>query len=562
MTKNNFIIIFIISLVLGWQLLRPGFYTMHDDLQVMRLYQMDRCFQDGQLPCRWAPDLAQNYGQPLFNFYSAFPYYLGELIHLVGFSLIDTVKLLFLLSLLFSGYFTYLLTKELTKNNQAALVAAIAYLVAPYHAVDIFVRGALSESWGLALVPLVLYALLKTCRQPKTAHALLLTLSLGALLITHNITVLISVPLFVIFGLYFFLTNEDRFKQIAFLVPAILLGIGLSAFFLLPVLFEQPLIQTKFLTTDYFDFRAHFATLSQLFTKLSWGYGPSRFESYQYPETLSFFVGLLPIASFVFAPIALFLSRKNRLLFSVTLITLLLALGYLFMTHARSVRLWEAIPTLKFVQFPWRFLGPVALLTSLLTGFIIAGLNLKPKHQTGMVVLLVGFLIAANFNYLRFEKYLPAMTDQLKLTGAEYEAQIKGALLDYLPVTSKKIPEKKAPALPVNLEGIVTLNYFDHRSNYFASEFDVLSDDGAIVQFTVMFFPGWEIYQNRQGTPITVDIDNDFGLITVKLTKGHTLIQGFFENTPIRTFSNWSTFISGLTLLLWFILGKSSKNED
>ncbi|HLE50310.1 MAG TPA: hypothetical protein VI791_04140, partial [Patescibacteria group bacterium] len=131
-----------------------------------------------------------------------------------------------------------------------------------------------------------------------------------------------------------------------------------------------------------------------------------------------------------------------------------------------------------------------------------------------------------------------------------------------LPVTAKKIPEKKAPALPLTKEGIVTLNYFDHRSNYFASEFDVGSDDGAIVQFPVMFFPGWEIYQNRLATPIRVDIDNDFGLITVKLTKGHHLLQGFFENTPIRALGNWSTFFSGLALLLWFIFNKNSADEN
>src|SRR5574337_739444 len=97
--SRNITIILLFSLLFGWQLLRPGYYTMHDDLQVMRLYEMDRCFKDGQLPCRFAPDMGQNYGQPLFNYYSAFPYYLGELIHLTGFSFIDTVKLLFLLSL-------------------------------------------------------------------------------------------------------------------------------------------------------------------------------------------------------------------------------------------------------------------------------------------------------------------------------------------------------------------------------------------------------------------------------------------------------------------------------
>ena len=560
MTSKNILIILVTSLLLGWQLLRPGYFSMHDDLQVMRLYEMDRCFRDGQIPCRWVSDLGQNYGQPLFNFYSAFPYYLGEAVHLIGFSFIDSVKFLFLLSLFLSGVFSYLLAREFFKSHLTALVSAIAYMIAPYHAVDIFVRGALAESWGLTLVPLVLYAVIRTCREPKVAHSALLAVSLAALLTTHNITVLITTPLLAIFGLYFFFTNPNRTRQITYLVPGVLLGVGLSAFFLFPVLFEQAYIQTKFLTTDYFDFRAHFTTLSQLFTKLSWGYGPSRFASHQYPETLSFFVGIIPILSLVFTPASLYLNRKNRRVFSLILITFLLSLIFLFMTHARSVTLWEFFPTLRFVQFPWRFLGPVALLTALLTGFSLDSFALKPENKTMLLSFVIAFLIASNFNYFRFEKYFPDMTDAAKLTGAGYDNQIRGALLDYLPQTSQKIPETKAPSAPLILAGEVNTNYFDRRSNYFSSEFDVYTDS-AEIQFPVMDFPGWTVYQNRRAIPIEFDNNNDYGLITVKLAKGHHLIQGFFENTPLRTTSNLITFGSGLILASWLIL-KSKKNEN
>ena len=561
MARNNFIIIFLISLVFGWQLLRPGFYTMHDDLQVMRLYEMDRCFKDGQLPCRWAPDMAQNYGQPLFNFYSAFPYYLGELIHLVGFSFIDTVKLLFFLSLFLSGAFTYLLARHFI-GEKAALVTASAYLAVPYHAVDIFVRGALSESWGLTLVPLVLYCLFRLSKKPDGKSGILLSLSLAALLTTHNLTVLITAPFFIVLGLFALFTSPKRRQFLLYLLPSLLLGIGLSAFFLLPVLFEKSLIQTNFLITDYFDFRAHFVTISQLFSKLSGGYGPSRFNSWQYPETLSFFVGILPLLALIFTPVALYLNRKDKRTFSFILIIYALCLGALFMTHARSVLIWEKLPFLSYLQFPWRFLSIASLMSSLLIGFLAEALIIRFKREDLIAWLFIAFLFLANISYFRFEKYLPTLTDSQKLSGKAFDQQIKGALLDYLPVTAKKIPEKKAPALPLTTAGIVTLNYFDHRSNYFASEFDVGSDDGAIVQFPVMFFPGWEIYQNRLATPIRVDIDNDFGLITVKLTKGHHLIQGFFENTLLRTIGNLTTFFSGLALLLWFIFNKNSPDED
>lgn len=556
---KNILTILFISLVLGWQLLRPGYIAMHDDLQVMRLFEMNRCFENGQVPCRWVSDLGQNYGQPLFNYYSALPYYLGEAFHLVGFTFVDTVKLLFLLSLFLSGIFVFLLAREFLRDR-AALIAAIAYLAVPYHAVDIFVRGALSESWGLALVPLVLYSLIRTCRRPKTTNALLLALSLAALLITHNITTLISAPLILAFGLFYFLFGADRKKQVTFLVPAVLLGIGLSAFFLLPVLFEQSFIQTKFLVSDYFDFRAHFATISQLFTKLSWGYGPSRFNSYQYPETLSFFIGILPALSLVFTPLALYWNRgkKQRLFFFLLLYSL--CLMFLFMTHSRSVFIWESVKTLEFVQFPWRFLGPVALLSSLLIGFCFESINTNEKNQQKIGAFIVAFLISANFSYYRFEKYFPKMTDTVKLTGAEYDKGIKGALLDYLPTSAKAIPSAKAPSLPQIKRGQVDINYFDKRSNYFASEFDVSSGE-AEVTFPVMTFPGWTVYQNRRGTPINFDTNNDYGLITVKLGKGHQLVQAFFEDTPTRFISNIITLVSAFIMTIWFVVVSQKDDE-
>lgn len=558
MPKKHLIIILLISLILGWQLLLPGYFTMHDDLQVMRLFEMNRCFLDGQLPCRWAPDMGQNYGQPLFNFYSAFPYYLGQLFHQLGLTFIDTVKLLFLLSLFLSGVFSYLLGKNFVSKN-AALVMAVAYLVLPYHAVDIFVRGALSESWGLTLVPLVLYCLFRLSRLPNSGNSLLFSISLAALLTTHNITTLISLPVFLIMGGYALFSSRKPKNFLLFLLPALFLGIGLSGFFLFPVLLEKPLIQSSFLITDYFDFRAHFTTLYQLFGKTSWGYGPSRFNSFQYPPTLSFFVGILPAISLITTPIILFFKKKDKKTFSLILITYLLCLLTLFMTHPRSVGIWEKLPLLSYVQFPWRFLGPAGLLSSLLIGFNFEFLMEKFRHEYLFAAVGIITLLLSGISYFRFENYLPDLTDQQKLSGSAYDQQIRGALLDYLPVTSPKIPETKAPQEPQIIGGIVNTNYFDHRSNYFASEFDVY-DAAGLVQFPVTFFPGWTLYQNRAGSPIAFDIDNDFGLITVPLTKGHHLIAGFFEDTPVRRFSNLSTFASAFLLTLWFIISNQKQS--
>src|SRR3989337_4439722 len=83
-------------------LLKPGYFPMHDDMQAMRLLQMDKCIKDGQIPCRWVPDMGYGYGYPQFNYYAPLPYYVMETIHLLGFSYLDSVKAFFVLTVIIS----------------------------------------------------------------------------------------------------------------------------------------------------------------------------------------------------------------------------------------------------------------------------------------------------------------------------------------------------------------------------------------------------------------------------------------------------------------------------
>lgn len=533
----------ILSLVAGWQLLLKGYFPMHDDLQVMRLYEMRRCFNDGQIPCRWNPDMDNNYGQPMFNYYSAFPYYFGMVFNLIGFQFVDTAKILFLLSLLVSSIFTYLLARRFF-SVPASILAAAAYLIAPYHALDIFVRGALAESWGLAFIPAVLYSLSMVIETPTMATSTLLALTTAGLLTTHNLTVLMNAPVLVIFTIISFFIHGFSWAKLKYLVLGGLLGIGLSAFFLFPVLVEQNLTQgMKFLTSDYFSFRAHFATLRQLFLKTFWTYGPSEFGP---NDKISFFVGVVQIFGLVVSPFVLIKNFKNKKLFFITLFFTATALASVFMTHGKSDPIWTLMPVMAFVQFPWRFLGLTILGTAIIIGSFV---NIfKTKLQLPIMAIGIVLLIAFNYRYYHFEKWFYWINDEQKLSGELYNLQIRAAVLDYLPNSAVKIPETKAKSQPQVLDGNLSLNYFDNRSAYFASEVDVMSDS-ATLQFPVIYFPNWQVYQDRAKEPYPFTYDNDFGLITVKLSKGHHLIQAFFNNTPIRTLSNSITIVSAITLI-------------
>src|SRR5450830_1316031 len=140
--KNRFFwpILLIILIIPTFNfLLKPGLYwNMHDDMQMVRQLEMEKCFQDGQIPCRWTPDLGYGYGFPLFNFYPPLPYLIGEPVRLLGLSFVSTVKLTALLQIILSAGFMYFLGLELV-GPFGALLGALFYTYAPYHAVNVYV---------------------------------------------------------------------------------------------------------------------------------------------------------------------------------------------------------------------------------------------------------------------------------------------------------------------------------------------------------------------------------------------------------------------------------------
>ena len=200
--KYWLVIFFTLSFVLvSWPLFLPGFFSHHDDLQVMRIFEMRKCLEDLQIPCRWVPDMGYGNGFPLFNYYSVFPYYLGAILsYILGY--LGAAKALFLIPLVAGGVTMYLLARQLW-GRLSGITAAALYLFAPYRALDAYVRGAVAESFALALIPLVFYFLLRLIKKPSQRNFLGLSLSSAAFLTTHNIMTLLFVPVIFIWGVLF-----------------------------------------------------------------------------------------------------------------------------------------------------------------------------------------------------------------------------------------------------------------------------------------------------------------------------------------------------------------------
>ncbi|HSW77149.1 MAG TPA: hypothetical protein VLG50_08890, partial [Candidatus Saccharimonadales bacterium] len=106
----------ILVLMLSYWAVRPlttaGFFPMHDDTQVARVFEMHKSLADGMFPVRWVSDLGYGYGYPIFNFYAPLAYYVGAVFMFVGANALIATKLMIGLGVVLAGIFMYFLAKE------------------------------------------------------------------------------------------------------------------------------------------------------------------------------------------------------------------------------------------------------------------------------------------------------------------------------------------------------------------------------------------------------------------------------------------------------------------
>lgn len=529
-------------------LLRPGFFPMQDDLQAFRIYQMDKCFMDFQIPCRWVPDAGYGYGYPLFNFYAPSVYYLGEIIHLVGFHFINSVKILFILGFIVGGFLMYKLTKEFF-GNFSGIVAAILFSYAPYRAQQVYVRGAISEFWGVSLLPLLLWASYKIIKSENRKYFLTFSLGVFLLLVTHNLLPLIFFPTLALW-IFFLLWSEKKYKKIKPVALSAIIGVLLSAFFILPLIIERKYIHSDTLLSGYFDYRRHFVDLKQMFLLNTWGYGSSVLGS---GDELALSSGrVLLLGSLLGLVLSLKKFKKTQKISKLIITLSLIELAVLFMMHLKSSPIWELFNILHWLQFPWRLLSISILLLAFITA---AGVNLsgKLKYIVGLLLIILAFVWHGSF----FKpKYWFHINDSEKFSGESWEKQLTISIADYLPVFADFSPNVKAKELPEVLEGEVEFTSFEKGSNYQNGTLNVI--EPSVIRLQLFDFPGMTVFVNGDKVVYThnncEDQDYCFGLISLSLDKTAKSFKAVLKNTLIRTLGNMISLSTAL--LLFYIYEK------
>ena len=245
-------------------------------------------------------------------------------------------------------------------------------------------------------------------------------------------------------------------------------------------------------TQGYFDFRAHFLTLSQIFLDFTWGYGGSTWGE---GDGLNLSVGLiqwvLPLVI-----VLVFVLKKEILKQKEFLILLIAGFVYLFLTHNKSTFIWENLSFTAYLQFPWRFLGVAVFCFALSSGLIVK--IVKNRIFGFALLILVSYFVLRISNFFKPDIWYN-VSDSYFLSGGEWDRQRSASIGDYWPNFGHKIP--------------------------------TASSDGRYINY----FPGWNYTPNEEG------------LIPAEGAE--------FENTQIRNIGNIISLVAlCVSILLSFLL--------
>lgn len=507
-------------------LLKPGMFMMHD-LHIFRLWEFEKCIADLIIPCRWSYDAAYGYGQPLFIFYGQAAYLFSEIFRVMGFSIIDSVKMMFASSFLLSGLAMFVLGKQIWKSNLGGLVTSIVYTYAPYRSIDVYTRGALPESLAFIYYPLIVYFFSIYILNRQIRSLLWFVLFYSLLIATHNLSAFIFSIFFLVWIVYFLTVNKAWGVALPLLAGFLMIA-GLSAWYILPVLFEANLTYINQLANGYSEY---FLTWEKILFAMSWDYYSLK------TIPIGVIQWTIPLGCLVY------LLVTRRLSKSLNFMAMLIA-GFVSMllTTAQTDFIWHNFVYLMYVQFPWRFFGLAVFLLALSVG-VITGLTKNSKVVYGLSIAIIIATLLINFRY--FKEYQWYVESDQQHLAYNYDHYIANNVIDFWPRFATKFPTKDSDTSATFLQGsgqIETINKISYKVN-------LLNSSQAEVQFPIVYFPGWRAFSESR--ELLIYPKSDLGLITSKITPQDKEIHLVFTNTFIR---NLGQILASVSIVVWLII--------
>lgn len=507
--------------------------------------EVHRAWQQGVFYPHWAASANYGAGEPRFVFYPPLSWMLGAALGSVLPWKWTPVVFSFLA---FLGAALSLRTMaQEWMSREAATLAGCLYAANPYMLFVAYERGALAELLAATWLPLLVLFSLR--RKPAV---LPLALVIAALWLTNAPSA--TMGCYLLAGLVIVASLEQHsWDLIRRALAAVPLGLGLSAFWLIPAVYEQRWVQIHraigplMRIEDSFLFHpAH-----------AFGPKPTSDEAF----AMAYHNGVLHTASWIVlalilaAVVTAVLARRQR---SRLWPPLVIAAAAITLLQFRwSDFLWHLVPKLQYLQFPWRWMLVLGMIVAFLAGLALsrrpAGRAARSAPSSGhasptgrilyrpVAVLLIATGIASlaathfwqecdeddnisaqistfqDSGFPGTDEYTPEPADNGEiqqglpplrvLASAEAETAENGDNPDYQPDSAAQIPAQDKV----------------RRWNAEQMSAEVTSPRPAYAVLRLMDYPAWRITKN--GEPVSVRPVRSDGLVVVPLTAGRNQID-------------------------------------
>ncbi len=467
-------------------------------------------WREGVVYPRWAGQANYGSGEPRFLFYPPLSWILGG-------ALGNVVPWLFvpvafdICAIFLAGLAMHAGAREWFSEPDATLIA-VAYALNPYMLLTVYVRSAFAEMLAAPLLPLMVLWIVRD--RPARQLFLPLAVTVAAAWLTNvPAAILMTYAAVVLLAAMTVLRRNSR--VFLFGAGAIVLGMALAAFYIVPVLYEK-----------------NWITLGQV---LSAGVRPSdnflfaRTGEIQHDRFLRH-LSWLAVGELAVTTLAIFATRswrksRPKLWWSLMILTVM----SLSLMLPVSVWVYRLMPDLRFVQFPWRWL---LILSAAYAVFVVAAagrfrgkpwlyavffaaliascnLTLQARCDPADTPFMISNLYHTGYGYTGTDEYVPAGGDNYEIKPDFPQFRLRG---------------EDGAAPPAGAYARVS-----HWSTY-RKQLTVGSSQPLQVELRLMNYPAWQA--RRNGSRIGLGSDELSGRMVLALPAGHSEVDVRFVRTP------------------------------
>ena len=473
---------------------------------------------------RWAELAHFGYGEPRFVFYPPASWTLGALLSAI-FPWTIAAGVYIWIVLVAAGASMFVLARRWL-DRRDAIFAATLYAVNPYHLVIVYWRSAFAELLASCLLPLLLLLVLKVVNGERRVIVPLSFVLAGAWLTNAPAAVMIHYSLALLILFFAWQRRSPKFVLVG--AGAIALGACLSAFYLLPAVYEQKWVniaeavsagarpQDNFLFIrtsdpdhDHFNRIITWVAMSEMVVTLASAWAAKSWRENNRALWNSLFAWAIAC---------------SVLMFSVT------------------TPLWRLLPKLEFVQFPWRWLLCLGMMFSI---FLTVGVR-RWWVRIAVCSVTLGIIGIAWHriqppwwdNAADLREMRDNMADAIGYEGTDEYAPL-GADPSAIDKDARKVTVD-GPA-----RAAIRVARWDPEFKAFSAEMSA-PDQLALRLFS---YPAWRVQVN--GRVVEAGQREATGQMLVPVEAGVNRVQIALIRTWDRTAGGWISVLSGLFLILW-----------